>query len=145
MTRRHAHAAKLRPDLRPRRGNATGRARGKPSLAVLPEEKISAPHGISLVPNLFAYQRDIWERWILFFDTLRQRAEDMLAHERAGKPPLLDFDYELILDARRFEKPANYALLRITRVGDNCLEDCLDPSKPPVMVVDPVYFGVFYP
>ncbi len=87
--------------------------------------------------DLFAYQRDVWERSILFIDTLRQRADDLLAHERAGKPPLLDFDYELILDARRFEKPANYALLRITRVGDDCLDDCLDPSKPPVIIVDP--------
>jgi hypothetical protein len=95
----------------------------------------------------------------------------MIAHERAGKPPLLDFDYELILDARRFERPVNYALLRIMRYGDKCLEDCLDPAKPPVLIVDPraghgpgiggfkresevgialhegypVYFVVFYP
>jgi hypothetical protein len=85
----------------------------------------------------YHYQRDFWERSILFLDTLRQRADDLLAHERAGKPPLLDFDYELILDARRDERPANYALLRITRVGDACLEDCLDPAKPPVIIVDP--------
>ena len=91
----------------------------------------------SQLSDVLAYQRDVWERWILFIDTLRQRADDLLAHEHAGKPPLLDFDYELILDARRFEKPANYALLRITRVGDACIEDCLDPSKPPVVIVDP--------
>jgi hypothetical protein len=89
-------------------------------------------------PNeLFAYQRDLWERTILFWDTLRQRADNMLAHERAGKPPLLDFDYELILDARRFERPVNYALLRITRYADKCLEDCLDPTKPPLIIIDP--------
>jgi hypothetical protein len=46
----------------------------------------------------------VFERSILFVDTLRQRADDLLTHERAGKPPLLDFDYELILDARRFRK-----------------------------------------
>src|SRR5450759_3244684 len=92
---------------------------------------------ISPLADVLAYQRDVWERWVLFIDTLRQRADDLLAHDRAGKPPLLDFDYELILDARRFERPANYALLRITRVGDDCIEDCLDPSKPPVIVVDP--------
>ena len=40
-----------------------------------------------------AYQRDVWERTILFWDTLRRRADNMIAHERAGKPPLLDFDY----------------------------------------------------
>jgi hypothetical protein len=87
--------------------------------------------------GLFAYQRDLLERTILFVDTLRQRADDLLAHQRAGKPPLLDFDYELILDARGFEKPANYALLRITRVADACLDDCLDASKPPIIVLDP--------
>jgi hypothetical protein len=92
----------------------------------------------SLGPDaLVAYQRDLWERTILFWDTLRQRADNTLAHERAGKPPLLDFDYELVLDARRFEQPANYALLRITRFADECLEDCLDPAKPPVIIVDP--------
>ena len=61
----------------------------------------------------------------------------MIAHDRAGKPPLLDFDYEMLVDARRFEHPANYALLRITRVGDHCLEECVDETKPPVIVVDP--------
>ena len=120
---------------------------------------------------ILAYQRDIWERSVLFWDTLRQRADDMLAHEGAGKPPLLDFDYEVLLDARRFEQPANYALLRVTRVGDDCIEDCLDTAKPPVIVIDPraghgpgiggfkrdsevgialhqghpVYFAIFYP
>jgi hypothetical protein len=87
--------------------------------------------------DMLSYQRDVWERAVLFWDTLRQRADNMIVHEWAGKPPLLDFDYELILDARRFERPVNYALLRITRYGDKCLEDCLDPAKPPVVIVDP--------
>jgi hypothetical protein len=83
------------------------------------------------------YLRDFAERGVLFWDTLRQRADNMIGHERAGKPPLLDFDYEMLLDARRFERPANYALLRITRAGDVCFDACLDESKPPVIVVDP--------
>jgi hypothetical protein len=87
--------------------------------------------------EVFAYQRDLFERTILFWDTLRQRADNMIAHERAGKPPLLDFDYEMLDDARRFEHPANYALLRITRIGDVCFEDCFDTTKPPVVIVDP--------
>ncbi len=89
------------------------------------------------LPEIWAYFLDLAERSVLFLDTLRQRADDMIAHERQGKPPLLDFDYELILDARRFEVPANYALLRITRMGEICLEDCFDPAKPPVMILDP--------
>lgn len=84
-----------------------------------------------------AYAKDVAERSILFWDTLRQRADNMLAHERAGKPPLLDFDYEVVLDAHRFERPTNYSLLRITRVGDDCLEDCLSDGEPPVVVFDP--------
>lgn len=83
------------------------------------------------------YQRDFLERTVLFWDTLRERANNMLAHERAGLPPLLDFKYETLLDARRFERPANYALLRITEIGDDCWDDCVDLAKPAVIVVDP--------
>ncbi|BBC00222.1 MULTISPECIES: DUF3141 domain-containing protein [Bradyrhizobium] len=58
----------------------------------------------SLVPDdILAYQRDVWERTILFWDTPRQRADNMIAHERAWKPPLLDFNYELILGDGRFD------------------------------------------
>lgn len=87
--------------------------------------------------ELLEYQRDFFERSILFWDTLRKRANNMLDHERAGLPPLLDFKYETLLDARRFDRPANYALLRITQIGDDCWDDCVDLDKPPVVVVDP--------
>lgn len=87
--------------------------------------------------DFLAYQRDVLERSILFFDTLRRRANNMLDHERAGLPPLLNFKYETLLDAREFERPANYALLRITEVGDDCWDDCVDLTKPPVIVIDP--------
>ena len=83
------------------------------------------------------YAQDVVERWILFLDALRARAENMIEHERQGMPPLLDFDYETLLDGRRFDRPANYALLRITRYGDDCWEDCVDDAKAPVIVVDP--------
>ena len=74
------------------------------------------PHG----RDIFDYQIDFWQRTILYWDTLRQRADNMLEHERAGLPPLLDFKYETILDARTFEPPVNYALLRITEIGNDC-------------------------
>lgn len=89
------------------------------------------------LPDPAAYGRDLWERSVLFLDTLRERADNMIAHERAGMPPLLDFKYETLLDARQFDRPANYALLRITEVDGNCWDDCVDPAKPPVIVVDP--------
>jgi len=87
--------------------------------------------------DVLAYQRDVLERTILFFDTLRRRANNILDHERAGLPPLLNFKYETLLDARQFERPANYALLHITEVGEDCWDDCVDPAKPPVIVLDP--------
>ncbi|MBY0560096.1 MAG: DUF3141 domain-containing protein [Hyphomicrobium sp.] len=87
--------------------------------------------------DFLAYQRDVLERTILFFDTLRKRANNMLDHERAGLPPLLNFKYETLLDARQFERPVNYALLRITEAGDDCWDDCVDLAKPPVLIIDP--------
>jgi hypothetical protein len=104
--------------------------------------KPSAPtqKAVGLTQSLAAlptYSSDLIERWVLFFDTLRQRSKNSIEHEHQGMPPLLDFKYEVILDARGFEHPANYALLRITEVGDDCWEDCVDETKPPVVVVDP--------
>ena len=124
-------AARARPGERRRADGGTTVVTANPS---------EAPAGPAETPTLGQmtdYLRDAWERGVLFQDTLRQRAEDMLEHERQGMPPPLDFDHELLLDARRFERPANYALLRVTRVAEACLEDCLDPAKPPVVIVDP--------
>ena len=99
------------------------------------DDQAASPFGVW--SDLMEYQIDAFQRSVLFFDTLRQRADNMLEHEKAGMPPLLDFKYEMVLDARKFERPANYALLKITEAGEDCLEDCLDPDKPPVMIVDP--------
>ncbi len=85
----------------------------------------------------WAYQVDLWQRSALFLDILRERANNMLVHEQSGLPPLLDFEYETILDARQFEHPANYALLRITGSGNDKFEECVDENKRPVIVIDP--------
>jgi hypothetical protein len=100
-------------------------------------ETTAQPAEFLPIQEAWGYGLDVWQRTILFWDALRQRADNMLEHERAGLPPLLDFKYETILDARHFEHPANYALLRITEVGEDCWEDCVNPDKPPVIVVDP--------
>ncbi|MCL6470707.1 MAG: DUF3141 domain-containing protein [Ralstonia sp.] len=87
--------------------------------------------------QVWDYWVDVTQRWILFIDILRQRANNMLAHEEAGLPPPLHFDYELLLDARTFERPANYALLRITRCGTDHLERQVRADATPVIVIDP--------
>ncbi len=104
---------------------------------VAPEHPPAAASDDAKIGTHVSYAQDAFERWMLFLDTLGERADNMIAHERQGMPPLLDFDYELLLDARTFERSANYALLRITRVGDDCWDDCVDEAKPPVIVIDP--------
>jgi hypothetical protein len=99
------------------------------------EQEATSP--FSWMFDAWNYQVDSWQRSVLFFDTLRQRANNMIEHEKNGMPPLLDFKYEMVLDARTFETPANYALLKITEIEDVCLKDCFDPEKPPVIIVDP--------
>lgn len=94
------------------------------------------PHG-DVFGDLLAYQRDFAERGILSWDALWQRAENLLEHERLGLPALLDFKWELLLDARTFERPANYALLLITEALGCRTSDCVDADKPPVLIVDP--------
>jgi hypothetical protein len=89
------------------------------------------------VAEIVSYQRDVWERAVLFWDTLRQRADNALEHERLGLPPLLNFKSETVLDARSFERPTNYALLRITEAENARAEACVDRDKPPVIVIDP--------
>lgn len=107
---------------------------------------IAAPEAVSeatesvahpLADTPFAHAVDSFQRSILFWDAIRKRADNFLEHEREGLPPVLNFESEMVLDARTFEKPCNYALLKITQYGDACLEDCLDPAKPPVIIVDP--------
>jgi len=122
-----------------------GRAGRKLKAAKSPERGQTAPveipssHAASW-PNpqeFAAYGVDLMQRQILFFDTLRQRANMMLAHERDGMPPVLKFKYELVADAATFEPASNYQLLKILEVGDICLDECLDPEKPPVIIIDP--------
>lgn len=129
---------------KPRTGTGKAATSAKHEASLMPEAA-SDPNDASPthpavplpMPEGLVYGLDVWQRSILFWDTLRQRADNMLEHERAGLPPVLDFKYETLLDARGFEHPVNYALLRITEVGDDCWDDCVDPDKPPVIVVDP--------
>ncbi|MFG1242366.1 DUF3141 domain-containing protein [Xanthobacter sp. V7C-4] len=80
-----------------------------------------------------SYTFDAAQRSLIFWDTMRQRGNNWIAHEKAGKPPLLAFDYETIADARTFVRPANYALVRILPPAGVTL----DPDKRPFLIIDP--------
>jgi pimeloyl-ACP methyl ester carboxylesterase len=79
------------------------------------------------------YQIDAAQRSILYWDTLRRRGNQWLEHEAAGKPPVLDYRYEVIADARTYDRPANYALVRI--IPPRGVE--IDDTKRPFVIVDP--------
>lgn len=80
------------------------------------------------------YCNDRWQRQILTLDVLRERGNQYLAHARSGKPPVLVFDYDIVMDGRTLPQPANYALARIHPPTD-C--PATDPAKRPFVVIDP--------
>ena len=79
------------------------------------------------------YTIDAAQRSVLYWDTLRQRGNQWIDHEAAGKPPVLSYKYEVIADARSYERPANYALVRI--IPPKGVE--VDDAKRPFVIVDP--------
>ncbi|MDG4561124.1 MAG: DUF3141 domain-containing protein [Candidatus Competibacter sp.] len=93
---------------------------------------LSLPFG-DIQSAWFAYAIDTMQRSILFWDAMRQRGNIYLEHRAQGEPPILDFAYEIVLDARTFSRPANYALLRVLPKPGMTV----DPGKRPFIIVDP--------
>lgn len=79
------------------------------------------------------YALDATQRAILFWDTLRQRGNQFIENVLKGQPPTLHFDHELVLDGRAFERPVNYALLRIKPPEGVTI----DPTRRPYVIIDP--------
>src|SRR5437762_4762618 len=86
-----------------------------------------------LFSDWFQYAADFAQRSTLFLDTLRQRGNNWIAHEQAGKPPLLAYEYEILADARTFEHPVGYALVRILPPKSVVIDDTLRPF----VIIDP--------
>jgi pimeloyl-ACP methyl ester carboxylesterase len=59
------------------------------------------------------YMIDSMQRTILFWDVLRQRSDQYYEQKKKAVPHVLSFDAELVLDARTFERPVNYLLVRV--------------------------------
>ncbi len=80
-----------------------------------------------------SYLQDATQRSILFLDVLRQRGNQFFEHEAAGAPPVLIYDYELLIDGKDLPRPCNYLLYRIVpEAGQQ-----IDPGKRPFVIVDP--------
>ena len=92
-----------------------------------------APGFSQLVQETLDYWGDFWQRTILFWDVLRQRGNQYYQHKAMPVPNVLHFDYEVVLDGRTFERPANYILERI-KPPEGVI---LDLKKRPFVIVDP--------
>ncbi len=64
--------------------------------------------------QLADYWVDSLQRSVIFTDILRKRGNNYISHIRGGQPPVLTYNYEMILNAKHFERPVNYALVRIS-------------------------------
>ncbi|QIY79283.1 DUF3141 domain-containing protein [Chromobacterium violaceum] len=80
------------------------------------------------------YWTDAAQRGLLFCDVLRERGDTYLEHQASGNPPVLVFDYDIIVDGRELDEPVNYALAAI-RPPANCPPT--DPGLRPFVVIDP--------
>ena len=87
----------------------------------------------NLVKDATDYMVDTFQRMVLTTDVLRQRGNIYLEHGRAGNPPVLVFDYEMVMDGRKLERPTNYALVRILPPK----EHPTNPKRRPFVVIDP--------
>lgn len=98
----------------------------------------SGPPGNRLNPqqawrDWWEYGVDFAQRSVLFWDAIRERGNNWIAHEAAGKPPVLAYRYEMLADGRGFERPVNHALVRI--VPPKGIE--VDDRLRPYVIIDP--------
>jgi pimeloyl-ACP methyl ester carboxylesterase/tellurite resistance protein len=77
--------------------------------------------GVNWLHAAFEYSIDRWQRTILFWNIMRQRGNNYLEHIGAGQPPVLVFEYDVVLDGLDFDPPVNYTLVKICdrRTGDD--------------------------
>lgn len=81
-----------------------------------------------------SYLHDSVERWVLYLDTLRRRGNAFIEREKEGFKPVLAFDYEMLVDGRKLERPVNYALVRI--LPPEGVPQMRDDMRP-LVIIDP--------
>ena len=86
-----------------------------------------------LLQEATSYGVDAAQRMALTLDVLRERGNNDKAHEEAGTPPVLNYEYELVVDGRDLERPVNYQLLKILPEAGVEVFDW----KRPYMIIDP--------
>jgi len=79
------------------------------------------------------YMIDAAQRSVLFLDVMRERGNQYREHLAETAPHVLDFEAELLIDGRNFDRPVNYALVRVVPPAGVDI----DPTRRPFVVIDP--------
>lgn len=79
------------------------------------------------------YVRDAMVRSAKALDVLRQSSDAHAEHAADGSPPLLDYDYSVIMDGADLPNPCNYILLKISPPDGTKV----DAKKRPYVIIDP--------
>lgn len=140
FARSHENAIKIAMIYRDRAENALKQFNRRARKAVKAEDGdgAGAEHLLTLLASstpwsCFRYAVDGMQRSILFWDTLRQRGNQFAKHPWLGPELVLRFDYDVVLDGRSFDRPVNYAMLKIKAPKGITI----DPKKRPYLIIDP--------
>lgn len=90
-------------------------------------------YNASLFRHMYDYLLDAMQRSILFMDVMRRRGNNYFQTIKKGEPPVLIFDYEILLSGRTLKLPVNYDLARIIPPKDTSI----NPNSRPIIVIDP--------
>jgi pimeloyl-ACP methyl ester carboxylesterase len=80
-----------------------------------------------------AYLQDASQRFTMMLDTLRERGDIFIEHEEAECPPVLIYDYRVVMDGAEMSPASNYMLLEIR--PPEGIE--IKSWKRPYMIIDP--------
>jgi pimeloyl-ACP methyl ester carboxylesterase len=111
---------------------------GRHAAALLPALHPPAPppppRPAALAQDAAEYLLDAGQRLTLFWDAMRRAGNAFIEHERAGCPPVLVFEWEMVTDGRTLRRPVNYALVRIVPPQGY---PPTDPKLRPFVIIDP--------
>jgi hypothetical protein len=88
---------------------------------------------LGIFAPVMEYMIDAAQRSVLFWDVMRQRGNQYRQHLAETAPHVLDYGVEVVLDGRTFDRPVNYALVRV--VPPPGVE--VDSTRRPFVIVDP--------
>ncbi len=79
------------------------------------------------------YWIDAAQRGFLFWDVMRERGNQHIAHAAEPIPHVMSFDFEIVMKGADLPRPVNYGLVNITPPEGVKI----DATKPPYVIIDP--------